>query len=83
MLTSERGGDRRELDIETERCMWSAESYGELRRGSMGGDAVEAGNSITGCILRLHNDRGGESGVPTTDAGGDCISGGRLSRSGV
>lgn len=49
----------------------------------MGGDAVEAGNSITGCILRLHNDRGGESGVPTTDAGGDCISGGRLSRSGV
>lgn len=83
MLTSERGGDRRELDIETERCMWSAESYGELRRGSIGGEAVEAVKSITGCMRRLHNERGGERGVPTTEAGGDCISGGKASRSGV
>ena len=63
--------------------MWSAVSYGELRRGSIGGEAVEAVKSIMGCMRRLHNDRGGERGVPTTEAGGDCMSGGNASRSGV
>jgi hypothetical protein len=82
MPLSDRGSERLELAIETERCMWSAESYGELRRGSIGGEAVVV-KSIAGCMRRLHSESGGESGVPTTEAGGDCMSGGNASRSGV
>lgn len=48
----------------------------------MGGEAA-AVKSITGCMRRLHNDTGGDMGVPTADVGGDCIRGGRASSSGV
>lgn len=40
MPPSERGTDRLELDMETDRCIRSEESYGEFRRGSIGGDAA-------------------------------------------
>jgi hypothetical protein len=58
-------------------------SYGESRRRSIGGEVVEAVKSIMECMRRLHNDRGDERGVPTTEAGGDCMSGGNASGSGV
>lgn len=83
MPPSERGTERLELDIETDLGAESVESYGELRRGSMGGDAAAALNSMTGCMRRLHTDMGGDMGVPTLDVGGDCIRGGRASSSGV
>ena len=53
----------------------------------MGGDAVVAAvaalKSMTGCMRRLHNEIGGDMGVPTVEVGGDCIRGGRASSSGV
>jgi hypothetical protein len=44
---------------------------------------MEPDQSMIGWIRRLHNDAGGEIGVPTADVGGDCIKGGRASNSGV
>jgi hypothetical protein len=60
-----------------------ASSYGELRRRSIGDEVVQAVKAIMGCMRRLHDDRGDEWGVPTTEAGGDCMSGGNASGSGV
>lgn len=81
---SERGGDRRELAIELDRGRKSAEgSYGELRRGSIGGGVADDEKSMMGCMRRLHRDAGGDMGVPTADVGADCINGGKASSSGV
>lgn len=78
------GGDCRELDIEHDRGMESeAASKGVVRRGSIGGGVIEPDQSMIGWIRRLHNEAGGEMGVLTAEVGGDCISGGRASSSGV
>ena len=59
------------------------ESNGDVRRGSIGGGVIAPDQSIIGWMRRLHSDAGGEMGVLTVDVGGDCISSGRASSSGV
>lgn len=75
-------GDRREPESELVRRMYSLESYDEVNRGSIGGgDAV--GYSMKEFIRRLQSVARVEPGVPTVDVGGDCISDGTGSSSGV
>lgn len=59
------------------------ESNGDVRRGSIGGGVIARDQSMIGWMRRLHRDAGGEMGVLTVDVGGDCISGGSASSSGV